>query len=229
MPPVTTRTTGSQLALFLGIVLLMQFGYPISLYGPLGTVLYLLGYAAMIAFGIRVVGGARHQRRPYLLLGGFVVLASGWFAFQQDNSAAELLMLISVGLFQLALLLRLFDRILHARRENLPTTHVLLIAVSAYLLLGGVFAVVFTVLEAAAPGSFVDTGSNQPLAWQHMLYFSYITLTTLGFGDVLAVAAWARSIVALEAVLGTLFLATVIARLVGSIDTDQPQRRHDGA
>ncbi|MFV0253539.1 MAG: ion channel [Beutenbergiaceae bacterium] len=215
------NSTRGQLVLFLGAVLVMQFGYPISLNGQLWTALYLLGYAAMIAFGIRVAGGARRQQRPYLLLGGFVVLASGWFAFAQDNALAQLLMLCSVGLFQLALLVRLFERILHAKRDRLPTTDVLLMAISAYLLLGGVFAVIFNVLESAVPGSFIDTvGAEQPLVWQGMLYFSYITLTTAGFGDVLAVAPWARSLVALEAVLGTLFLAIVIARLVGSIDSD---------
>lgn len=202
----------------------MQFGYPISLYGPWWMALYLLGYAAMITFGIRVVGAGRRQQVPYLILGGFVVLASGWFAFQQDNAAAQLLMLCSVGLFQLALLVRLFERILHARRDRLPTTDVLLMAISAYLLLGGVFAVVFNVLQTAVPGSFVDGAApERSLVWQGMLYFSYVTLTTLGFGDVLPIHPWARSLVTLEAVLGTLFLAIVIARLVGSIDGDEPR------
>ncbi|MFV0425526.1 MAG: potassium channel family protein [Beutenbergiaceae bacterium] len=227
MASISARTgPRRQLALFLAAVLVMQFGYPISLHGPLWTVLYLLGYAAMIAFGIRVVGGARRQQYPYLILGALVVLACAWFAFAQDNPLAQLLMLCSVGLFQLALLVRLFERIMHARRHRLPTTDVLLMAVCAYLLLGGVFAVLFNVVETAIPGSFVDSAGTDPLVWQGMLYFSYVTLTTLGFGDVLAVAPWARSLVALEAVLGTLFLAIVIARLVGSIDSTEPRQTH---
>ncbi|MCA9905846.1 MAG: two pore domain potassium channel family protein, partial [Anaerolineae bacterium] len=53
------------------------------------------------------------------------------------------------------------------------------------------------------------------LPWQHIAYYSAVTLTTMGYGDVLPVTAWARSLASLEAIIGVLYLTVVVARLVG--------------
>lgn len=197
----------------------LQFGYPITYYGDGWTALYMVGYASMMLFGIRVVAEDDQHLAIFYALAGAAVAGGVWFAFAQHHPPAQLAMLITIGAFQLALLMQLFRTILHARQRRTPAGEVLMVALSAYLLLGGVFAVVFNLVETAAPGSFVDpAASGTPLVWQGMIYASYVILTTLGFGDVLAVTPWARSLVTLEAVLGTLFLAIVIARLVGAID-----------
>lgn len=51
-----------------------------------------------------------------------------------------------------------------------------------------------------------------------MVYFSYSTLTTLGYGDILPRSAWAQSLAALAATLGLLYIAVIIGRLVGRIE-----------
>ena len=51
--------------------------------------------------------------------------------------------------------------------------------------------------------------------WQVIVYYSYATLSTLGYGDVLPVTAWARSAATFEAVVGVLYTAVIVARLVG--------------
>ncbi|MFV0452617.1 MAG: ion channel [Propioniciclava sp.] len=210
-------TLRRRLLLFLGALIVLQFGYPISLAGPVWLVVYLLGYAAMVLFGISIARGD-HQRLPaYNGLAVFVVLAGGWYAFQQGSDVALAVMLLAVGLFQLALLLLLFSMILHARRDHTHSIELLLVAIAAYLLLGGVFGMVFGLLETFAPGSFLDPATpDAPVMWQSLLYASYVSLTTLGIGDILPINPWARSLVTLEGVVGTLFLAVVIARLVGS-------------
>ena len=70
------------------------------------------------------------------------------------------------------------------------------------------------VIEALAPGSFGFTDPSFEAAWNQLLYFSLVTLTTLGYGDITPVGAVARIWSALEAVTGTLYLAVLIARLV---------------
>ena len=57
--------------------------------------------------------------------------------------------------------------------------------------------------------------SDVPFPWQTFVYYSYATLTTLGYGDILPVTFWARSVATLEAVVGVLYTAVIVARLVG--------------
>ena len=212
-----------RLFLFLVVLVALQFGYPITLRGEIWTTLYLASYAGMIVFGTRVLRDDRVERVPAWVLGLGVATAGAWFAFNQDDAAAERLMFTAVGLFQLWLLLALMRFIVSARSEA-GRGELILAALSTYLLLGGVFGVAYTLLEASQPGSFVDTAAaDGAVTWQTLLYFSYVTLSTLGYGEVQAVEPWARSLVTFESVTATLFLAVVIAQLVGAPnDVDRP-------
>jgi hypothetical protein len=90
-----------------------------------------------------------------------------------------------------------------------------------YLLLGVSFGHVYCALEAAAPGAFLLNGARLPQlehgGWTHFLliYFSLITLTTVGYGDILPLSMPARSFAAVQAVLGQFYLAVLLADLVG--------------
>ena len=93
-------------------------------------------------------------------------------------------------------------------------------AVSVYLLLGLVFALIYSLLEAFQPGAFSLTavskvaGSHQAM-FSELLYFSNVTITTLGYGDINPVSRPARTLATIEAMIGQLYLAIVMARLVG--------------
>ena len=65
------------------------------------------------------------------------------------------------------------------------------------------------------PDSFQIPGGTPETEALHMLYYSYVTLTTLGYGDVLPLTLTARIWSAAEAVTGVLYLAVLVARLVG--------------
>jgi hypothetical protein len=88
---------------------------------------------------------------------------------------------------------------------------------SVYLLFGHGWAFIFIILEALRPGSFA--GLAQPGAAEGMgselIYYSFVTLTTLGYGEITPVSITARNLAAMEAVTGVLYLATLVARLVG--------------
>jgi len=92
-------------------------------------------------------------------------------------------------------------------------------AIAAYLLIGYFFATAYRLLDALLPGSF-SYAANPAFMQQGkglaeaFMYFSLVTLTTVGFGDISAVHPVARSLVMLEAVIGTLYPAILIARLV---------------
>ncbi len=224
---LTERTQA--LAWFLGAMTLLQFGYPVMGYGRVWSGLYMLAYLGMIGFGILVVRTGSQSTRPLFLLGAFVVLFGSWFAFDQDERSIRFSLFAALGLFQLALFVSLSRFIIDGRSRS-GRRQLILAALSEYLLLGGVFGVVFNLLELLAPGSFVDnTVPDQPMAFETLLYTSFVTLSTLGYGDVAAVSGWARSLASLEAVCGTLFLAVVIAQLVGGSPPQDPTGSSDAA
>ncbi len=126
----------------------------------------------------------------------------------QEGDRAAALLLIGLSLFVLGLVLA---RVVTTERVGADA---ICGAIAVYLLIGVVWAVCYSVIEALAPGSFGFTDPSFDKAWNELLYFSLVTLTTLGYGDITPVGAVARIWSALEAVTGTLYLAVLIARLV---------------
>jgi hypothetical protein len=96
------------------------------------------------------------------------------------------------------------------------TSHRLQGAVVLYLTVATIFASAFGLIWELSPGAFVNivapVGGAEEVGT--MLYFSLTTLTTTGYGDIVAVDPFARSLANLESVLGQFFLAITVARLV---------------
>jgi hypothetical protein len=89
-------------------------------------------------------------------------------------------------------------------------------AICVYLLIGLAWASVYETLDGVAPGSFrfpADTGWTTPGPLRYR-YFSFVTLATLGYGDVTPVTVLAGTLAALEAVFGQLYIGITVARLV---------------
>jgi hypothetical protein len=84
-------------------------------------------------------------------------------------------------------------------------------ALCVYLLAGIGFGGVFAALETLDPGSLVGAGS---IDLDEAAYFSFVTLATLGYGDITPATSATRALAVLEAVFGQLYLAVLIARLV---------------
>jgi hypothetical protein len=104
-------------------------------------------------------------------------------------------------------------------------------AICGYLLLGFGFAILYGLLATAQPGSF----SVAEPSFSVLTYFSFVTISTLGYGDVLATSEASRALVTVESLTGQFYIAIVVARLVSlhmmprsepsTIEPDQPPRR----
>jgi len=99
-------------------------------------------------------------------------------------------------------------------------------AICIYLLMGLIWALMYLFLAQAIPGAF--NGVEQ-LVWYDnfadVAYYSYVTLTTLGYGDISPVAPVARFLVYMEAVVGVFYMAILVASLIGiSISKSTSQR-----
>jgi len=102
-------------------------------------------------------------------------------------------------------------------RKGTVTGHRVRGAVAGYLLLGLSCACAYVLIDTLIPGAFQMPGTDQQsseVKSDAFLYFSIVTLTTLGYGDITAVHPVARSVVMIEALLGQLYPAILIARLV---------------
>jgi voltage-gated potassium channel len=94
-------------------------------------------------------------------------------------------------------------------------------AIDGYLLLGFMAAAGFMIIELASPGSLKAQGPV--LATSDLLYYAFITMTTVGYGDIVPVSAGARSLAILVAVFGQLYIAILISLLVGKYLSTRPQ------
>jgi hypothetical protein len=99
-------------------------------------------------------------------------------------------------------------------RERKITADVIMGGICVYLLMGFIWAFVFAILESIQPGSF-QMPEDLSAGLVGFSYYSFVTLTTLGYGDVTPVSPPARSLALLEAIMGQLYIAILIARLVG--------------
>ena len=148
------------------------------------------------------------RSRPFLL----VTMALVWLArpvtIWLDHpvlSAMTLGLWTLVGLVAAAAALRFAMRATQVEAEHLYA------ALSAYLLAGIYFGLFYWVLEQVSPGTFtVSANFSQTSA----VYFSFVTLATLGYGDITPRGDIARGLAIVEGVGGQLFLAVLVARLV---------------
>jgi hypothetical protein len=103
-------------------------------------------------------------------------------------------------------------------REGPTTSHRIIGAVAAYLLLGVIWSLAYYLIALRIPEAFNVQGPFTPgdteALRSDLFYFSFVTLVTLGYGDIVPVYPMARMLVILEGVAGQLFPAILIARLV---------------
>jgi hypothetical protein len=99
--------------------------------------------------------------------------------------------------------------------DSRVTAHHIMGAVLLYMTIAVIFLALFTFVGTLVPHSFSGLSlQDSPALASNLIYFSFVTLTTTGYGDVFPVSPLARSLCNLESVIGQLYPATLIARLV---------------
>ena len=89
--------------------------------------------------------------------------------------------------------------------------------ISLYILIGLCWANVYKVIDYFNPGAFVFSNQtiDRAFDWVDYLYYSFVTLTTLGYGDIVPVAPQARSSAILESISGVIFIAVMVSKTIG--------------
>jgi hypothetical protein len=107
-------------------------------------------------------------------------------------------------------------------KTRLVSVQTLLAAMCLYLLIGIIFALLYDFVGTLTPGGFF--GSPSQGAITNCLFFSFTTLTTVGYGNLVPATAFGQSLAMVEAVLGQIYLIVVVARLVSLWGQYLPQR-----
>jgi Ion channel len=153
------------------------------------------------------------RRRVHLLsaviVAGSVVAAS--LALAKPSAGAVAAASLWTGLLLLATVVVIVTRILSF---TTVTGQSILGAISAYLIVGLMFAAFYAAIAQLHGGHFFADG--RPGNSETFQYFSFTTLTTLGYGDFTAAGNDGRAIAVMEALTGQVFLATLVARLVAA-------------
>lgn len=198
--PATDRFT-TLLALLMVTLLVsgIEWRYAAAILATVNTAVLLVAFQS--------VGLASSYRRLVALvfIGVLGVISSA--VFDPNESAGGIAWLIQAGILG-AIAVVVAQRVLAHPRVRLQT---IAGALCFYVLLGLVFGVVFGAIDAFTdePVLFSDgVGRADPV------YYSFVTLTTVGFGDVTSSLDIVRRITVIEAMLGQIFLATMVARLV---------------
>jgi Ion channel len=107
----------------------------------------------------------------------------------------------------------------YLRSSRIITQAHLYTAINIYLLLGLLWTTLYLAIEAFDPGS-IQIGSNPAERETNLLYFSLITLSTIGYGDIVPLTGESRILAALEGVTGVLYIAITVALLVSRFRTE---------
>jgi voltage-gated potassium channel Kch len=199
------------------VLLLTLVAVPLTTtFGLTGALIEFLLAATLLA-AVMPVDTAK-SRRALLAAAALVWVArplTAWF----EHSLLSVMTLVLWTLMG-------FLAAVHALRFAMKATQVdaehLYAALSSYLLAGIFFGLFYWVLEQIDPGTFSTSGEFSRMS---ALYFSFVTLATLGYGDIVPRTDLARGLAIVEGVGGQLFLAVMVARLVSLYAQGEPRTR----
>jgi hypothetical protein len=176
---------------------------------PQGGMKLLLGLCLLAAV---LPNGTRRTR--HLIIAAIVLLILVRFA--SERGYLPVASGLVLGLYGLIGLLAAAGTLRFAVRSDRVDSEIVYAALSTYLLAGLFFGQIYWSIEQAWPGSL--TGPD-PVSDSTAVYYSFVTLATLGYGDYLPRSDLARGIATFEVIGGQLFLAVMVARLIGAFGT----------
>lgn len=200
------------------------------------TNLVLLVALSILIFVIPVIPDTKHILTRVLIC---VVVSSGLFAADFSRLAFKILFFlgslviifsilnlvfhesVKLSILTFALSVLFFSvvtlaLVVHVARTEEVYSSTLLAAINSYLLIGLTLSILFMILELFVPGSFnnVEPGANN---FSTFIYYGFITLTTLGYGDITPLSPIAMSLSAFTAIFGQLYLVIIMAIIIGKL------------
>ena len=171
-----------------------------------------LAFTLTLVLGVWSLQDSRRWFRWGLVLTGVAVVTSGAYAYTRDPAVQLANLFVIAGFCAMTIVLALRQVVF---APGPVSVNRLTGALCIYLLLGTMWSILYAFIEFAVPNAFQYPVAQPTDLTSDFLYYSFVTLTTLGYGDITPVHPLARTFSYLEAVVGQLFLAVLVATLVG--------------
>ncbi len=175
---------------------------------------YISWFIGLLIFGAAVYADSDNLKHLFLAsaLGITYLIFSFFYLFSQGSLMLNLLSSLSSVLFFVYTIILILSSMLR-KHEVRPNT--IYGAISIYLIIGFVFSTIFAFFYFTNP-SFLISPSHSTLSNDTIIYFSFITLTTLGYGDIIPGTSFAGTLALFEAIIGQLYLTVLVALLISN-------------
>jgi hypothetical protein len=149
---------------------------------------------------------------PELLL-GILALGMTWIHFYHETDRD--LLLYSTISYAIYFSYATYILIWKIVRSKKVTSNIIYACITGYMLIGVLGAIFSALIEITNPGSFIFSVPVRDFRFEAFLYYSYITLTTVGYGDILPKAPTAKTLAVLLAIAGQMYMTIIMATLIG--------------
>ena len=207
---------------FLIALVLLLLTVPFVLESPGGKQIESAFITVVLLSGVLAVGGSGRR----LIAGALIsipAVAGTWLDHFQPNYWPKELTLAAALVFATFVIIHLLKFIMSAPHVDFQ---VLCAGISNYLMLAMLWSFAYTLVARLIPQAFAFSAGpdrNHSLTGFEALYFSFCTLTTVGYGDIVPLANAARMLAMLEAATGTIYVTVLIARLVALYSAAPPE------
>ncbi len=166
--------------------------------------------SVVLTLAVLAVGGRRKTLAVAIVLAAPTIAGRWLYHFQ----AADKSFAFYIGCFLVFIGFVVFQFLRFMLRSPRVTSEVLCAVVATYIMLGLLWASAYMLVARLSPGAFSGLSAGQSFQGFNALYFSLITLTTIGYGDIVPVSSAARMLAMMEGITGTMYVAVLISRLV---------------
>lgn len=218
-PVLSHRRFRLSVAHFLAAVVLMFAAAPFLEDAGVGDVGESTIATLVLCCAVLTASTPRMFRRALVLMVPAVLFK--WLDHAHPHEVLAFLHALSAVTFIGFVVYHLLAFIVRSPRVN---AEVMCAGLAGYLMLALLWAMAYAVTDRLAPGSFTIPPEARPLRGFNALYFSTMTLATVGYGDITPVSGPARMLATLQAITGTFYLAIVISRLASMYASE----RHAG-
>jgi hypothetical protein len=210
--------------ILLNCLIVMIFFFPVLSFHR--VLMKSIFFTAIIFFGTFSLDFVKRAQK-ILIVSGAVTIFLNWLDHFFPNHVLDLVFSFSFFFYNLFVVVFMVRHIAKSKKVNVT---ILINSINGYLLIGILGAVLLAMAERLQKLIYhLDTGAinfagGTAQGFHDFLYFSFITLTTLGYGDVTPVSALAKSLVIVIAISGQLYLTILIAMLVGKFLSSSLER-----
>ena len=207
MKRIISNIFGIDISIFLLFaIILFVFVFPAIDHGFMHDYVSLIAYALVLLSIFSII----HDKYKWVRIIIIISVISITMLFFTDNrETTSFVFLISAITFTITAII-LIKEIAATKEVGL---NVVILAISGYLLIGIIGALINTILLAYDPGAInIDSGTDR---FSSVIYYSFITLTTIGYGEIVPQTVIARSISIFLGAAGQIYLTVIIAMIVG--------------